>query len=218
MSTGVQQATARPRERNRRGEGGRLRADILDAATKLLDRGGDEQAVTLRAVARHVGISAPSIYPHFRDRQAILSSLVHDAFAELEQALQEAAAGVDDPVACLYTLATAYLDFATTRPQRYRVMFGGVWNGARAVEGGAVSQAQVDALGQGSLRLLAATLEAVAAAGHSASTDPLADAVALWVALHGLASQRAAAPLFPWPDGFAAQLVDRVSLLKPADR
>jgi AcrR family transcriptional regulator len=49
------------RARNRRGEGSKLRADILAAATRLLEQTGSEEAVTLRAVARQVGISAPSI-------------------------------------------------------------------------------------------------------------------------------------------------------------
>ena len=48
------------RERNRRGEGGKLRADIVAGATQLLEDTGSEDAVTLRAVARQVGISAPS--------------------------------------------------------------------------------------------------------------------------------------------------------------
>lgn len=48
--------------RNRRGEGALLRTEILTAATELIEAGGDERAVTLRAVARRAGIAAPSIY------------------------------------------------------------------------------------------------------------------------------------------------------------
>ena len=47
------------RPRNRRGEGARLRAEIVDAATALIDESGGD-ALTLRAVARRAGISAPS--------------------------------------------------------------------------------------------------------------------------------------------------------------
>ena len=80
------------RTRNRRGEGARLREDILAAATALLDELGTEEAVTLRAVARRAGITAPSIYSHFPDRQAILLAVVRDAFTELTETLREAAA------------------------------------------------------------------------------------------------------------------------------
>src|SRR5260370_1139140 len=46
------------RERNRRGEGGKLRDDILAAATALLEQTGSAEAVTLRAGAPPLGISA----------------------------------------------------------------------------------------------------------------------------------------------------------------
>src|SRR5262252_4336768 len=91
------------RERNRRGEGGKLRADILAGATSLLEQTGSEEAVTLRAVAREVGISAPSIYAHFADREAIVDAIVDTAFADFNVAVRAAIAGVPDPVERLRT-------------------------------------------------------------------------------------------------------------------
>jgi AcrR family transcriptional regulator len=41
---------------------------------------GSEAAVTLRGVAREIGISAPSIYPHFADREEILGAVLTRAF------------------------------------------------------------------------------------------------------------------------------------------
>lgn len=77
----------------------RVRADLGTVFGLLADGAltPDEQAVTLRAVARRVGIAAPSIYAHFADRQAILLALVRDAFAELGRELSaaDAAAGPD---------------------------------------------------------------------------------------------------------------------------
>ncbi|CAM5674976.1 TetR family transcriptional regulator OS=Streptomyces antimycoticus OX=68175 GN=SANT12839_040660 PE=4 SV=1 [Streptomyces antimycoticus] len=77
-------APKRARARNRRGEGSRLREDIISAAAALLDETGDEHAITLRSVARKVGIAAPSIYPHFPDQPAIMLAVVQREFAELE--------------------------------------------------------------------------------------------------------------------------------------
>lgn len=211
----MHEPAARPRERNRRGEGGRLRADILEAASALLDETGDEQAVTLRAVARRVGIAAPSIYTHFPDRQAILVAIVRGAFTALREAMLAAQEGAGpDPVARLRAVCGAYLDFAAAQPQRYRVMFGGLWNGAEALRSGAITEAEGAELGAESLQVLVAALAACAAAGRSASADPAADAIALWVGLHGLAHQRAVAPLFPWPEGIAGTLVDRLARLE----
>lgn len=58
----------RARAVNPRGQGPRLRQDILDAATALLGR-EPAVAVTLRAIARQAGVAAPSIYAHFPHRE-----------------------------------------------------------------------------------------------------------------------------------------------------
>src|SRR6266700_821441 len=60
------------RQRNARGQGARLTQDIVSAALALIEREGSDEAVTLRAVAREIGIAAPSIYNHFPDRDAIV--------------------------------------------------------------------------------------------------------------------------------------------------
>lgn len=203
------------RPRNPRGQGSRLRADILRAATELLEETRDSQAVTLRAVARRVGIAAPSIYAHFSDPQAILLALVRQAFDELLHHLQAEGGAPADPVARLRATCQAYLGFARTRPQRYQVMFGGLWNSADAVRDAAVTAADAAGLGQDVLELLVTRLRECVAAGRSASDDPPADTVALWVALHGLAHQRAVAPSFPWPAGVAERLVDSLARLLP---
>jgi AcrR family transcriptional regulator len=210
-----------PRERNRRGQGGRLRADIVTAAAELLDEAGNEQAVTLRAVARRIGIAAPSIYAHFADRQAILLAVAQDAFAELTEALRAttdagtgtASAGGERAVAGLHAACTAYLDFAATRPQRYRVMFGGLWNAGAAVDSAAVSAAEVTELGQKALAVLVAALDACVAAGVSASNNTVADSIALWLGLHGLAHQRAVASAFPWPADITERLIGSLAHL-----
>ena len=75
-----------PRPRNPRGTGDRLRDEILIAAEELL-RDMPGEALTLRAVARAAGITAPSIYRHFIDREAIIRAVVDRAFDELERTL-----------------------------------------------------------------------------------------------------------------------------------
>ena len=111
------------RERNRRGEGGKLRADILAGATELLEETGSEEAVTLRAVARQVGISAPSIYSHFPDREAIVDAIVDGAFADFNAAISAAIDAAASPLARLRAGCAAYLRFAAERPNRYKFLF-----------------------------------------------------------------------------------------------
>ena len=64
------QPSAQSRRRNRRGEGERLREEIITAASQMIGETGDDTALTLRGVARRVGIAAPSIYRHFTDAGA----------------------------------------------------------------------------------------------------------------------------------------------------
>jgi len=198
--------TSRSRGQNARGHGQRLRAEILTAAAGILDETGDEQAVTLRAVARRAGITAPAIYGHFAGRQEVLLAVVQDAFAELARALEHA--GGD-----LRAVCAAHLGFAADHPQRYRVMFGGLWSAQRAVDDAGLAPEQVAGVGQDALAVLVAALEDAVRTGASTSSDPATDAVALWLGLHGLAHQRAVLPGFPWPADVADRLVTSLAHL-----
>jgi AcrR family transcriptional regulator len=198
--------TEQVRTRNPRGEGGRLRDEIVAAAVELLDETGDQSAITLRSVARRVGIAAPSIYRHFPDQPAIMLAVVQQHLTELEAVLRAAvAAAGDDARQRLLAVTHAYLGFAEQHPERYRVMFGGVWKPALGES--SVTEADLAGLGDATLRLLTESVEACVTAGYAASTDPYADAVALWLGLHGLAHQRSVSAVFPWPAGTADRMI-----------
>ncbi|ANY08008.1 TetR/AcrR family transcriptional regulator [Pseudonocardia sp. HH130630-07] len=200
------------RRRNRRGEGARLREDIVAGAVDLLEETGDEASVTLRAVARRVGITPPSIYRHFADPAAIMLAVVREAFEELVAVLRDAhAAAPDEPRARLTALCAAYVEFARTHPGRYRTMFGGVW--MPDLEASSVTETDLHSLGRASLELLAEAVSGCAAAGISATTDPDADAVVLWLGLHGLAHQRLVTVSFPWPADVLERIVTSAARL-----
>ncbi|MEV2246483.1 TetR/AcrR family transcriptional regulator [Streptomyces sp. NPDC049970] len=188
-----------------------MRADILAAATGLIDR-GDERTPTLRAVARQAGIAVPSIYPHFADRPAIMLALVREAFDELSGRLVSAvdAAG-DDAEDRLYAACTAYLDYADAHPERYRAMCGEM---AHPAAGGTAGQ-DLASLGAQTLRILVATLTDCVTAGCSTSTDPWADAIALRAGLHGLAHQRSVAHVHARPGDLVRPIAASLSRLGP---
>jgi AcrR family transcriptional regulator len=202
-------AKVRTRLPNRRGEGSRLRGDIVRAATRLLQEAGDEDAVTLRAVAREVGIAAPSIYPHFPDSAAIVGAVVAETFAALVAVIEAAREGIDDPVERLSAQCHGYLRFAQEHPGLYRVLFGR----SRHIEAPAAAAAKPETRGDTAARdaviveagtpaimLLVDAIAACVAAGRSTSQDPWLDAVALWSMLHGYSALRITNPEFPWPD------------------
>jgi AcrR family transcriptional regulator len=199
-------AATATRARNRRGEGARLRDDIVAGAAEVLDETGDESSVTLRAVARRVGIAPPSIYRHFADQPSMMLAVVQRTFEELETELRGALdAEGDDPRARLFAVCTGYLAFARTHPGRYRTMFGGLW--MPDLEASSLTEADMHALGEPSLRLLADALGECVAAGIATTTDLSADAVALWLGLHGLAHQQSVTVSFPWPPDITERLV-----------
>jgi AcrR family transcriptional regulator len=211
VKTSPQAADPRPpgrpaprRQRNARGQGARLTEDIVTAALELIEQHGSAEAVTLRAVARQVGIAAPSIYPHFADRDAIVLAVVVRVFDELAATIQRAAeAAGPDPVDRLAAGCAAYVAYGLDHPARYAVLF--VRRPAAAAD-----YCQPVTLGPGgrpvlefgadAFALLVHGIEDCVRAGVSTSTDVLGDATAVWVALHGTVTLRTSLPAFPWPE------------------
>lgn len=179
------------RARNPRGSGARLRGEIVAAAATLIARTGSDQAVTLRSVAREVGISAPSIYGHFSDRDAIVEAVVSESLEQLHLAVADAVSAHPDPVEGLYAGCSAYVEFGVSEPARYRVLFG--WSRPKG------QSPQSDTRGLAAFNTLVTNLDACVAAGRSASTDTFVDAVSIWTSLHGQVMLRADLPEFPWP-------------------
>lgn len=196
------------RRPNRRGEGRRLRDEIVQAATRLVQEQGTEDVITLRAVAREAGIAAPSIYAHFRNPAAIQGAVVAETFGALTAALRTSREGIEDPVLRLWAQCDAYLRFAKEHPGRYRILFvrsGGLDHLAptgdhEAALDATLRDAAIVEAGRPAFDILVDAIAGCVAVGRSASQDPFLDAVALWSALHGYIALRMAAPEFPWPD------------------
>src|SRR4051812_49659681 len=82
----------RPRRRASRGSGEQLRAEIVAATKDLLAGGASAESVSIRAVADAVGVTSPSIYLHFADKDALIEAVVADVFHALDAAMLAAAA------------------------------------------------------------------------------------------------------------------------------
>ena len=72
--------------RKRRGEGHTRREEILQAAKKLFLTEG-YNATTIRRIADHVGVSAPTLYVYFQDKDAIMLALCDQTFAHLTESI-----------------------------------------------------------------------------------------------------------------------------------
>lgn len=184
------------RRRNVRGEGDRLRAEIVDAATRLLGQLGPDDPFSLRAVAKEAGIAAPSVYIHFADRNTLLLAVLGQMFAELSAirtaAIDAAREAGGDAWQCLLAGSLAYVKFGLERPGHYRVLY----------EGRAISRLDdpMTANFGRTIQVQTADLirEIVAKRGRQAA-KPEELALLLWASLHGIVSLQINKPTLKWP-------------------
>jgi AcrR family transcriptional regulator len=189
-----QAATARRRPRSPRGEGSQLRADIIAAARQILAETGGREELTLRGVARRVGIAATSIYLHFPDTEHLAVAATEQTFADLTTAAAAAAAGISDPGQALLARCRAYCHFGLEHPGHYRVMF-------HQAQAPSLAATPDDTPGRRAFLVLVRAVEACQTAGAATATgDPFRLASLVWAAEHGLVSLRLSRPQFPWAD------------------
>jgi len=103
---------------------GNLREALLAAALDQLRDSGTE-TLSLRALARSVGVSQTAPYRHFADKCDLLAALAASGHRRLLGSL-EVAEGAKSP--CperqTYAFAHCYIDFAATNPELFKLMFG----------------------------------------------------------------------------------------------
>jgi AcrR family transcriptional regulator len=109
--------TAERRERERH----ELKTRILDAARELFAEEGYD-AVTMRRIAEKIEYSPTAIYFHFRDKHALMQELCDEDFGALAGKFQKIAR-IADPVERLRRIGQAYVAFAMSHPNHYRLMF-----------------------------------------------------------------------------------------------
>lgn len=192
--------TAAPprRARARRGEGDLLRAEILAAAGRLLAERGDENAVSIRMIADAVGVTPPSIYLHFPDKDALIEAVCEERFKAFDDALEAAASTAKTPLDELRARGRAYVRFALDNPEQYRVIFMTKHERAMSLEE-LVSPGPDASAGARAFGHLVAAVRRAVAAGAVVSHDPVLTAIHLWSGFHGLVSLLISEPGFPWP-------------------
>ncbi len=102
---------------------GNLREALLAAAQQQLKDVGPEK-LSLRALAREVGVSQTAPYRHFPNKNLLLVAIAVDGFRQLEAHIRNKAAETDSADEVLQTCAECYIAFAEQNPALYRMMFG----------------------------------------------------------------------------------------------
>ncbi|MFI6731412.1 TetR/AcrR family transcriptional regulator [Nonomuraea sp. NPDC050451] len=196
------------RGRNRRGQGEQLRRDIIDATLRILNELGEDEALSLRAVAREVGIAATSVYIHFADRDALVFAALEECTRDLLRDLDRAESAAGDPVGRL----------------RARLLFLGTWVRDHAglykvLHESSLNQRTHLAFKEELAVRTTAAVQRCLDAGLAPADDAATLALDLRAAVHGAVSIRVNEPGLAWPplqeqiDRFLIKLIG-VSLTK----
>jgi AcrR family transcriptional regulator len=199
--TAPRAAVVRTRPRSRRGEGETLRVELLAATERLMIERGSADGVSIRAIADAVGVTPPSIYLHFPDKESLILAVCERHFETFDAVIEQAGTSSDDPVESLRRRGRAYVRFGLENPEPYRILFMTRTDGAQ----------QRDALVGAGARAFQHLVDAVQRcidAGAFRRVDPVLAATGVWSAVHGVTSLLISMPGLPWPDVDA--LVDHV--------
>ena len=101
---------------------GDLRSALVEAGISALDGAGGE-ALSLRALARTVGVSPTAVYRHFPDKQALLDALANEGLRKLGAAQQAAMDRAGGGAAGFSETGREYVRFALAHPALFRLVF-----------------------------------------------------------------------------------------------
>lgn len=158
-----------------------LREACLAEALAIVEERGVE-SLSLREVARRLGVSHQAPYRHFRSRDHILAELVSRAFAAFAAHLDRGSVGHDAGVE-MDALGRAYLDYAARHPLQYRLMFATPLPDPACHPDMMRNARHAFAVLQSALARHPAVV-----AGRPSYDDVTLDALFVWSAIHGVAT------------------------------
>ena len=159
---------------------GDLRAALLAAALEEMGRHG-AAALSLRGLARLVGVTHTAAYRHFRDRDDVLAAIAEQGFVQLGQAMQTAAEQHrPNALAMMRASGLAYIDFAVSHPHPMQVMFGDLIRDRSKYP-------SLATIARGNAEFVTELVRQAMQEGSYRDADPRLIALASWAQVHGLA-------------------------------
>jgi AcrR family transcriptional regulator len=162
------------------------RERIIDTARDTVERHGHEQ-VSVRKLASELGVTAPALYDHVASKDEVLRAVAEQGYVSLGD-VSASADHLDRPIERVRARALAYVEFARTRPELFRVMFMFRPAAVRIEADNELSAAsEVFEAGQ-------ADLARAIADGDLVARDPVHLGLTMWAAVHGVATVSIIAP------------------------
>lgn len=120
-------------------------AEIKRVALQLMAVGGPG-AITLRAIAREMDMTANAVYSYFSTRDDLVTVLIRDVYRELADAVIAArdSCAADDAAGRIMAWARAFRDWSLANPDGFRLIYGDPVPGYQPPEGGAAPEAEYE--------------------------------------------------------------------------
>jgi AcrR family transcriptional regulator len=163
----VKEPSTGPRERYRQ----QVRAEVQDLAWQQVAEAG-ASALSLKAIAKQMGLTAPALYRYFASRDDLLTELILSAYRDLADVVESTADRPGPAAERLAAVAAALRSWTLTNPHRYLLIYGTPVPGYAA-------PAEATTLAR---RIFAPVLE-----GFSEDAGPQRSLV-FWTRLHGVLS------------------------------
>jgi AcrR family transcriptional regulator len=167
-------------------EVGAFRGKAVAAATRLFAERG-YRGVTLRSLAKELGVSPMTPYRYFENKEELFAMVRTEAFRRFADAQRDAVAGIEDPEDALRVLGRAYVSFALDEPDAYHIMF-------ELLQAPAGTYPELEAEQARAFSYLHEAVQASVDAGILEG-ESLRRAHYLWAQLHGLVSLHLAGKL-----------------------
>ncbi|MBT3531022.1 MAG: TetR/AcrR family transcriptional regulator [Gammaproteobacteria bacterium] len=101
---------------------GNVKEALIDAALRLIES-NQEGAMSLRRLSREVGITAPAVYNHFADKEALMIAIKVRIYGSFNKYFEERITGSDDPEKTLKEMCFAYYHFSRDFPSQFHFLF-----------------------------------------------------------------------------------------------
>ena len=156
---------------------GDLRNALVEAGRRVLERDGVSK-LSLREVARVIGVSHGAPLHHFASKEALLIAIAAHGFRELTLTMRDAASSSDVPLEQFVACGVAYVKYMHDHAHMVRLMLGGLMPGTYA-------DPELKGASREALDVLLSVVQAAQASGNIVGGDPQKIAFAAWANVHG---------------------------------